>query len=483
MTEDSYDVFLCYNSRDKAAVDSFARRLKDAGFRVFYDDWEMIPGRPVQEQLEAALEGSRTYAVILGPKGLGPWQTEEMRVALSARVHDEPRRVIAVLMPGASEEDLPAFLARLGFVDFRAGLDDEDAFHRLQSAIRGVAPGSGPAPDISPPVSGHRRGSLPPTEPAETSDGETEHVGKLLEIKRRRLRELEKKAAFKGVDAPVDVIMEMEDLRKEIDELAGVRMAPSGAEPAALRVSSMAERRRPNPFHAGFAVRDAACFVGRRVEVQRLRDLLAHGCVTLLGEPKIGKSSLVLELKRSWDGDVIGPIDFHGIEDRDDFYDTLAAGLGLDASDWRTSVRPELRRRRALLLLDELDAAPPDRLTAEDLGRLRAVCQQNQNLKLVAVSRTPVKDLFPDAGRGSPVYNFLVHFDLGPLEDEDVRCLLMPWGENEPVFEGSVVEEIVRLVGGHPAKAQLAAHHRYESLFDSRHDWRTAWERDWQRLQ
>jgi len=46
-----------------------------------------------------------------------------------------------------------------------------------------------------------------------------------------------------------------------------------------------------------------------------------------------------------------------------------------------------------------------------------------------------------------------------------------------------VVEEIVRLVGGHPAKAQLAAHHRYESLFDPRHDWRAAWERDWERLQ
>ncbi len=394
MTGDTYDVFLCCNSLDKAVVEALARRLKDA-FRVFYDLWELIPGRPFQEQLEAALAKSRTYAVFLGPDGLGPWQNEEMRVAVDARVRDEPKRVIPVLLPGASEEDLPVFLKRLSYVDFRAGLDDANAFHRLVSAIRGVAPGPGPATDTASPPSGDRR---------------------------------------------------------------------------------------PNPFHVSFAVRDGARFVGRRAELQRLRDLLAHGCVALIGKPKIGKSSLVLELKRSWDGDVIGPIDFYGLEDRDDFYDTLAAGLGLEASDWRGSVRGELRRRRALLLLDELDAAPPHKLVAEDLGRLRAVCQQNQNLKLVAVSRTPVKDLFPDAGRGSPVYNFLVHFDLGPLEDDDVRRLLAPWGEDEPVFEASVVEEIVRLVGGHPAKAQLAAHHRYENLFDPRHDWRAAWERDWERL-
>jgi hypothetical protein len=318
-----------------------------------------------------------------------------MRVAITPRVEEESKRVIPVLLPGAVEGDLPAFLGLRGYVDFRSGLDDANAFHRLVSAIRGVAPGPGPPPG--------------------------------------------------AVSAP-----------------------PDG--------------RRPNPFHAGAAVRDATRFVGRRNELRRLRDHLAHGSVALLGEPKIGKSSLVLELKRSWDGDVVGPIDFYAMEDREDFYETLAEELGLGSADWRGSVRGELKRRRALLLLDELDAAPPGKLTAEDLGRLRAVCQDNQDLKLVAVSRTPVKDLFPDAGRGSPVYNFLAHFDLGPLEDDDVRRLLLPWGEDEPVFEASVVEEIVRLVGGHPAKAQMAAHHRYESLFDPRHDWRTEWERDWERL-
>lgn len=83
--------------------------------------------------------------MLLG-KQLGPWQNEEMRSALESRVHDAGFRVIPVLLPGGKkpgEEKLPRFLRRLTWVDFRTGLDDEDAFHRLLAGIRGQAPGPG----------------------------------------------------------------------------------------------------------------------------------------------------------------------------------------------------------------------------------------------------------------------------------------------------------------------------------------------------
>ena len=65
-----------------------------------------------------------------------------MRSALEERVRDKSRRVIPVLLPGAPdprEKPLPRFLRRLTWVDFRAGLDDEDAFQRLVAGIRGVS--------------------------------------------------------------------------------------------------------------------------------------------------------------------------------------------------------------------------------------------------------------------------------------------------------------------------------------------------------
>jgi len=141
----SYDVFLSHASADKPAVEILARKLREARLEPFLDKWHLIPGEPWQEALEEALDQSRTCAIFLG-KALGPWQNEEMRSALADRVRDRTIRVIPVLLPGGQEpgkEELPRFLRRLTWVDFRAGLNEEDAFRRLLAGIRGEAPGDG----------------------------------------------------------------------------------------------------------------------------------------------------------------------------------------------------------------------------------------------------------------------------------------------------------------------------------------------------
>lgn len=142
-----YDVFLSYNSRDGAAVLELARQLKDAArLRLWLDRWNLVAGEPWQEPVEKALDDSRSCAVFLGPGGIGPWQNEEMRAALQKRVGQDGFRVIPVLLPdasGPSLRELPPFLARLTWVDFRGpeGLGDEAAFRNLVAGIRGHAPG------------------------------------------------------------------------------------------------------------------------------------------------------------------------------------------------------------------------------------------------------------------------------------------------------------------------------------------------------
>src|SRR5262249_246942 len=101
-------------------------------------------GEPWQEELEQALKRSRTCAVFVGPSGIGPWHHEEMRSALQIRVGQPGFRVIPVLLPRATKptpNDLPLFLSRLPWVDFRRGLDDSGTFHQLVAGIRGLAPG------------------------------------------------------------------------------------------------------------------------------------------------------------------------------------------------------------------------------------------------------------------------------------------------------------------------------------------------------
>jgi hypothetical protein len=62
-----------------------------------------------------------------------------------------------------------------------------------------------PAPDAQAPLP-----STPATTPQQAS---------IIEIKRRRLQELEKRAALYGIDTPVHISIEIEDLRAEIRQL------------------------------------------------------------------------------------------------------------------------------------------------------------------------------------------------------------------------------------------------------------------------
>jgi WD40 repeat protein len=146
--ETQYDVFLSHNSQDKPAVEILARRLTDeASLRPFLDKWHLVPGEPWQEALEEALDQSRTCAVFVGPRGISPWEHEEMRAGIEQRVADRTFRVIPVLLPGAERGKrgrLPAFLKRATWVEFRETLDDPDAFHRLVAGIKGLPPGRGP---------------------------------------------------------------------------------------------------------------------------------------------------------------------------------------------------------------------------------------------------------------------------------------------------------------------------------------------------
>ncbi|MEM7534742.1 MAG: TIR domain-containing protein, partial [Chloroflexota bacterium] len=135
------DVFLSHNSADKEAVVYLAQKLADAGITPYLDIWHLVPGDPLQESLEEAIAQSATCAVFVGPSSISPWQNEEMRSVLDIRTRDEGLRVIPVLLPAAhmpNKGDLPLFLSRYKWVDFRAGIEQEEPFKQFLSGIQGV---------------------------------------------------------------------------------------------------------------------------------------------------------------------------------------------------------------------------------------------------------------------------------------------------------------------------------------------------------
>jgi len=100
ITPKRYDAFLSYNSQDRPAVHEVAERLNGEGLKLYLEEWELAPGQEFQPALAVALHESKTCVVFLGPNGLGPWQKQELQVAIDKRARDEAFHVIPVLLPG-----------------------------------------------------------------------------------------------------------------------------------------------------------------------------------------------------------------------------------------------------------------------------------------------------------------------------------------------------------------------------------------------
>lgn len=145
MEPKTFAVFLSHNSEDKSAVEKIAIHLEDnASLRPWFDKWTLIPGEQWQRNLERGLNASSTCAVFVGKNGEGPWQKNEVDLALRKHVKSSNFRVIPVILPEApTHPELPPFVEGHTWVDFSNGLDDDDALWRLECGIRGVPPGRG----------------------------------------------------------------------------------------------------------------------------------------------------------------------------------------------------------------------------------------------------------------------------------------------------------------------------------------------------
>jgi hypothetical protein len=136
--ERTFDVFLSYNSDDRAEVRTIAKYLQSAGLLPWIDEDELRPGRDWMSQLQLDIERVASCAVVVGRSGLGPWQGVETKSALQLFV-DKHLAVVPVLLPTCSAEpQLPIFLRSFGWVDFRKL--DPDPIGQLVRAVQAIRP-------------------------------------------------------------------------------------------------------------------------------------------------------------------------------------------------------------------------------------------------------------------------------------------------------------------------------------------------------
>ncbi|HXC71386.1 MAG TPA: TIR domain-containing protein [Pyrinomonadaceae bacterium] len=136
----SYDVFLSHNSKDKPRVRKLAERLKQAGLRVWFDEWNIKPGEIISLKVDEGLDQSRVLLLCISPNALASgWVALERSTAIHRDPSNESRRFIPLLLVDC---ELPDTLYRYKYVDFRK--ETKTAFAELVTACRPEAPESEP---------------------------------------------------------------------------------------------------------------------------------------------------------------------------------------------------------------------------------------------------------------------------------------------------------------------------------------------------
>ncbi|MBN3940655.1 GUN4 domain-containing protein [Nostoc sp. NMS9] len=144
MQQPMFDVFLAHNSLDKPEVQVIAAALRQRNLEPWIDDEQIRPGRPFQDEIQQAIPLVKSAAIFFGVRGLGRWQSWELRSLINQCVKRNIP-VIPVLLPGVDQlpENL-LFLEEFRWVCFSESIGDERALSLLEWGITGIKPGRQP---------------------------------------------------------------------------------------------------------------------------------------------------------------------------------------------------------------------------------------------------------------------------------------------------------------------------------------------------
>lgn len=127
-----YDVFLSHSSKDKSRVRRLAKRMRDVGLRVWFDEWIIKAGDDRDLAIERGLEKSRVQVLCLSPAALdSDWVRLERNTVLFRDPTNRDRRFIPLLL---TDCDLRDTLRRSPCVDFRE--ETRARFDELVAACR-----------------------------------------------------------------------------------------------------------------------------------------------------------------------------------------------------------------------------------------------------------------------------------------------------------------------------------------------------------
>jgi tRNA A-37 threonylcarbamoyl transferase component Bud32 len=260
-------------------------------------------------------------------------------------------------------------------------------------------------------------------------------------------------------------------------------------------------KRVRNPFFSRQRITEPDCFYGREREIESLYSaIITHQCRSIVGERKLGKSSLLTAVAQPAIMERYGVepartlflyIDLEGMASarREDFWIELldrislvlppeAGGLReraermLDAAELRfTTVRRLLRRIRdanleMVLALDEFEGIASNSSFEPDFyGELRSLAGELGIVYLTASKRGLYDLTYHHTDTlSSPFFNIFSEITLGLMPEDEARGLLADLSQrgHGPGFCEEEIELGLELAGPHPFFLQIAGFHLYE---------------------
>lgn len=268
-------------------------------------------------------------------------------------------------------------------------------------------------------------------------------------------------------------------------DLREIIAPPTSRQPDRLAV---AESTSPSPFIFGPAIQDPAGFYGRQDELRTILEQLGkRSCTAVVGERRIGKSSLLLQVARQMPEakptslyplpiylDLMQPyihtcrgimrvIRGRLVEAGVDAgwcaeQDGDVAEFSYAAAQWpQAGLYP-------VLLLDEMDQLTGQADEFEELFKSWRAAGQLGHIVLVTASRRPLADLCRNDGVTSPFPNIFTQVRLRLLDERDWQQLVQDGFARDGIpLASSVMDWIRRVAGGHPFYTQIAAHLLYQA--------------------
>ncbi|GIJ60312.1 TIR domain-containing protein [Virgisporangium aurantiacum] len=131
-----YDIFVSYSTTDRDVTEPLVARLRDDGYQVWFDDAEMVGGRPVLGQVSDGLRDANHMIACLSDAYLdGGWTRHELDVSITADPANRGGRTRPAWIR-RGRLDAPNFLSQLYICDLSRPERFEAEYTKLTKDIR-----------------------------------------------------------------------------------------------------------------------------------------------------------------------------------------------------------------------------------------------------------------------------------------------------------------------------------------------------------